>query len=75
MPQTKYYVVTQTREVKVTANSEVDAVRISAMALSYGQNADNGIRFPESAAGIMQGVWGNTTSPIEVIETIVKKVG
>lgn len=58
MPAVKYYVVTQAREVKVTANSPEEAIRIGAAAFNNGQNRDNGvIDGPE-------GVWGNSTSAV-----------
>jgi hypothetical protein len=43
MPEMISYTVTQTREVKVTANSMVDAIRIAEVAFDKGQNADCGI--------------------------------
>lgn len=60
MPAMKSYVVTETREVKVTATSILDASKIANAAFTYGQNSDNGVRNgPE-------GVWGNTTSAVAI---------
>lgn len=60
MPEIRYYVVEQTREVKVTANTLVDAVRIASEAFEKGQNSDNAVKNPE-----LEGVWGNTTTPVK----------
>ena len=66
MPEIRYYVVTQTREVKVTANSPTDAVRLADAAFEHGQMNSE----PIIAAGKgPEGVWGNTRSRIRVVET------
>lgn len=58
MPGMRYFEVTQTRKVKVVANTATDAVRIADAAFTNGQNTDAGvIDGPD-------GVWGNTTSRI-----------
>jgi hypothetical protein len=63
MPEVRHYVVEQIREVKVTANSLEDAVRIATAAFKVGQNSDAGV----GSSGLLpelKGVWGNTTSRI-----------
>lgn len=62
MPVIRHYRVTQTREVKVTANNPTDAVRIATAAFENGQNQDNGV-----VAG-PSGVWGNTSTPVRPID-------
>jgi len=59
MPEIRNYVVTQTREVGVTANSLVDAIRIADAAFANGQNSDNGV------IDGPQDVWGNTRTEIK----------
>ena len=65
MPEIRHYTVRQVREVKVTANSAVDAARLAEAAFVHGHlghttsiAADKG---PE-------GVWGNTMSHIREID-------
>lgn len=58
MPEIKYYVVTQEREVQVVANNPIDAARIAQAAFDNGQNQDNGVKDPPD------GVFGNTRSKI-----------
>lgn len=53
MPQIRYYVVQQIREVSVQASGIVDAVRIAEAAL---ENKD-----------IPAGIWGNTRGNIKVL--------
>jgi hypothetical protein len=67
MPEMINYVVSQTREVKVTANSLEDAIRIAGVAFTHGQNSDHGIKssdYPDD----MKGVWGNTRTKVREIE-------
>lgn len=59
MPQIRYYEVSQTRKVKVSANNPTDAVRIADEAFTNGQDANGNITSPD-------GVWGNTTSRVRV---------
>jgi hypothetical protein len=67
MPEIKHYEVEQIRRVKVQANNVVDAARIAAAAFDNGQNSGNGvINGPE-------GIWGNTSSKIEVTNLNVFK--
>jgi hypothetical protein len=67
MPEMISYTVTQTREVKVTANSMVDAIRIAEVAFDKGQNADCGIN-TKDIPDDMKGVWGNTRSFVKEID-------
>jgi hypothetical protein len=65
MPEIRYFVVTQTREVKVTANSAADAVLLAEAAFEHGQMNSE----PSIAAGKSpEGIWGNTRSRIREIE-------
>ena len=67
MPEIQHFVVTQTREVRVTANNAVDAVRIAGAAFENGQNSDYGVKNgPE-------GIWGNTRSQIKVTDISASK--
>lgn len=61
MPAIRRFVVTETREVKVTANNAEAAVQIAAAAFKYGQNVDNGVANGKGP----EGVWGNTASKIK----------
>ena len=64
MPEIKYYVVTETRRVEVTANDAVDAARLASAAFEHGQfETDAGI----AAGKAPEGIWGNTTSKVERI--------
>lgn len=59
MPEVKYFTVTQEREVRVRANTAVDACRIAEAAFKNGQNADTGVvNGPE-------GIYGNTVTRIK----------
>ncbi len=64
MPEMKHFVVTQTREVEVTANSISDAVQIASAAFEHGQNSDRGVARGHSP----EGTWGNTSSRIQIID-------
>lgn len=64
MPKIRHYRVTQTREVKVTANSSIDAARIADVAFNDGQNSDNGVK----ASAKIEGIWGNTTSAVRTTD-------
>lgn len=67
MPEINDYTVVQVRQVRVTANSAVDAVRIAQAAFENGQNVERGvIRGPD-------GVWGNTRSRIETVSISAHK--
>lgn len=64
MPASKNYIVTQIREVRVTANSAIDAARIGDAALDYNANA----------AGVaVDGVWGKTTRGVEVTDIAARE--
>ena len=60
MPIINNYVVTQTREVSVRANSLEDAIRLAGIAFEKGQNTEGGIMSDDK-----DNVWGNTTSRIK----------
>lgn len=62
MPEIRYYRVTQTREVKVTANSTADAVQIADAAFTNGQK--RGVDVIDGPAN----VWGNTTTPVRATD-------
>lgn len=67
MHEIRNFVVAQTREVSVRANSLEDAIRIAGRAFVDGQNSDGGVKLrsrPEKADPI-EGIWGNTTSRIK----------
>lgn len=63
MPEIRYFRVTQTREVMVTANNPADAVVIADAAFSSGQNSDSGVKHGPN------GIFGNTTSRVKVTDT------
>ena len=69
MPEMKQYIVSQTREVSVTANNEVDAIRIADAALTHGQDANGGIAKDKAP----EGVWGNTDARIEVTDLSIER--
>jgi hypothetical protein len=70
MPEMRHYLVTQTREVEVTANNEADAILIADAAFIHGQNrSDPSIAIGHSPVG----VWGNTGTYIKIIEVNVKR--
>ncbi len=64
MPATKHYIVSQEREVKITANNEIDALRIADAAFSNDKmNPKHGV----------DGVWGNITTDIRVCAVMVQE--
>ena len=63
MPEIRRYTVTETRSVRVMANSAADAVLIANAAFEHGQNADCGVANGKGP----EGVFGNTTTKIKVI--------
>lgn len=64
----RHYVVTQIREVEVTANTHRNAIDIAHAAFKNGQNSDNGvIDGPE-------GIWGNTISKIKTVEVDCRRI-
>lgn len=72
MPEIRYFTVTQTREVQVTANSATDAVRLAGVAFEKGQDSRGSVRssdYPED----MKDIWGNTTSRIREKEINIKE--
>jgi hypothetical protein len=64
MPEIRNYVVTQTREVEVSANSLSDAITIASAAFEHGQNTDYGVKFGGDLHEL-KGIWGNTRKPIK----------
>lgn len=69
MPEMRYFVVTQTREVKVVANHVADAVLIADAAFKHGQNSDSGVAGGKGP----EGVWGNTRSLIRETSIVAKE--
>ena len=71
MPEIVSYIVTETREVKVRANSAADAARIADAAFKNGQNkSDPSVLIDHGP----EGIWGNTTSFIRQTELVTKEV-
>lgn len=69
MPQMKDFRVTQTRVVRVRANSMLDAIQIAEAAFEHGQDANGAITKDKGP----KGVWGNTTSHIAEHELTVQE--
>lgn len=65
MPEVRYYTVTQEREVKVSANSAIDAARIANAAFESAKDEN-----PKSS---LAGVWGNITTNIRVRDIVVRE--
>lgn len=65
MPEMRHYVVAQTREVKVTAHHPADAVLLADAAFEHGQTSEFTIALGKGP----EGVWGNTSSQIRVVQT------
>lgn len=68
MPAIRRYLVTQTREVEVTANDSADAIKIAEFAFTHGQHASE-----PSVIGGLEGVWGNTETYIRETEIVCKE--
>lgn len=62
MPEIRHYKVSQTREVSVSANNPVDAVRIAGAAFEHGQDTTHGVKNGPA------GIWGNTDTLIKVTD-------
>lgn len=58
MPEIIYYNVSQTREVRVRANSTIDALRLAEAAFENGQDSD------DKVIDAPEGVWGNLVSKV-----------
>lgn len=72
MPEIRHYTVTQTRKVRVSANSAADAAQIAAAAFEHGQMKSE----PSVTGGRgPHGIWGNTTGRIEEIDMRVIREG
>jgi hypothetical protein len=71
MPEIRDYVVTQTREVRVRANSAADACSLANAAFVHGQNSDNAIQMNMGPTG----VYGNTVSRIRTIGLMAVELG
>lgn len=69
MPEIRTFIVTQTREVKVTANSAADAMLLAEAAFVHGQNSANGIAIGKGP----EGIWGNTDSRIREVGLAVEE--
>lgn len=68
MPEMRTYIVTQVREVKVSANSILDAAQIATIAFEHGQTT-NGSLLPGMG---VPGMWGNTDKLIREISLTSK---
>lgn len=67
MPEIKHYAVTQTRLIRVRANSPADAAVIAQHAFRSHTTTDGVVNQVEIA-----GVWGNTTGRLEELDLHVK---
>lgn len=70
MPEMQHFVITQTREVEVTANSHRDAIDIAHAAFENGQN-----RTDPTVINGPEGIWGNTTSRVRTVEVNCRRKG
>jgi hypothetical protein len=61
VPESKHYIVTQTRRVKVTANTPLDAGKLAEDA------------FEGKATSTTDGPWGYVTDKVEVTEFNIEK--
>ncbi len=66
MPDKRYYTVTQEREVKVVANSAIDAALIADDAFEYRPNDD-------STKVKLYDIWGNTTTDVHTRDLVVRE--
>lgn len=71
MPEIRHYTVTQTRKVRVSANSAADAAQIASAAFEHGQNSEGAVSHGRGPHGI----WGNTTGAIQEIDMRVTRDG
>jgi hypothetical protein len=67
MPAIKYYEVEQTRTIKVSANSIVDAIRVAAEAFDAPKNNEDRL------ATAPDGIFGNVHGYVEVTRLDVTK--
>lgn len=67
MPLMKHYVVTQSREVEITATNSIDALKLAAIAFEFGQNSDGGVAINNDSALLLHGLEGNSTKLIREI--------
>lgn len=68
MPEMRRFVVTETREVKVSANSCIEAAQIAQKAFDGGQK---GSRLASKDG--LDGIWGDTNSSVRQIEVDVRE--
>lgn len=73
MPEMRYYTVTQTREVKIVANSVLDAANLGDAAFKNGLRNGGNEDFAISIIAPPEGIWGNATEDIKVIDLNVKR--
>lgn len=66
MPESRTFTVTESRTVRVTANTAADAVRLADQAFS-GKSAQHGRGGLRSKEGL-DGVWGDTTTWVRQVE-------
>lgn len=69
MPEIKHYVVTEHRQVKVAANTPVDAARLAAKAFEPDSQVGTSLRNKEG----LDGVWGDTNSRVRQTELHVEE--
>lgn len=63
MPEMRRYTVTETRTVRVSANSAVGAARIAAVAFAEGQDSAGHLKSKEGLGDL----WGDTDTRIRVV--------
>lgn len=68
MPEIQHYTVTQTREIRVRANSPADAAAIAQAAFRKNTTSDGVVEQIE-----IPGVWGNTTGRLKELELNVRR--
>lgn len=70
MPEIRYYTVTETRMVEVTANTVIDAARIANKVFEGGEvSSRGGLKSKEG----LEGVWGDTNSLVRQGAIVVEE--
>jgi hypothetical protein len=72
MPEIRHYTVTQTRKVRVSANSAADAAQIASVAFDSNGTTENGNVIHGRGP---HGIWGNTSGAIQEIDMRVVRDG
>lgn len=65
MPEVKHYIVTQEREVRVTANDPLSAIAIASVAFQQEGLAKSGVGIED--------VYGTTTREVEITDIQARK--